>query len=115
MVDIRNLARAPLAAAELLLAATAPAWAGSTERVSISSSDEQGNDDSGYSAVALSADGRFVAFGSLASNLVPGDTNGWQDVFVHNRRPGVTKRVSLGPRGVQGNDQSYTPALSADG
>jgi Tol biopolymer transport system component len=65
--------------------------------------------------VVLSADGRFVAFQSSASNLVPGDTNGLDDIFVRDRLKGVTERVSLGPNGVQGNDGSSSPALSADG
>src|SRR5262249_36201765 len=44
---------------------------------------------------AISADGRYVAFASLAKNLVPGDTNGRWDIFVHERATGVTVRVSL--------------------
>ena len=55
--------------------AAMPAWAhGTTERVSVSSGGAQGNSVS--SDPAISADGRFVAFESAASNLVPGDTNG---------------------------------------
>ena len=61
----------------------APAWAGSTERVSLGPRGAQANDAS--IAAALSADGRFVAFGSRATNLVPGDTNGATDVFVRTR------------------------------
>ncbi len=64
--------------------AALPAWAqGTTERVSVSTGGAQGN---GYSETsALSANGRFVAFRSYASNLVPGDTNNEVDVFVHTR------------------------------
>ena len=51
----------------------------------MSSSGKQGNDRSGGLGVALSAGGRFVAFDSDATNLVPGDTNGWTDVFVRTR------------------------------
>jgi hypothetical protein len=51
----------------------------------------------------------------LANNLVPGDTNGFVDVFVRDRKTGKTKRVSVGPGGVQGNDASYDPSISADG
>ena len=54
---------------------------GDTWRVSLSSSGEQGNKDSG--AAAISADGRYVRFSSRATNLVAGDTNGLLDVFVH--------------------------------
>jgi hypothetical protein len=58
-----------------------PAWGqGTTERVSLGTGGVQGNGDSHYPA--LSADGRFVAFASEASNLVPGDTNDAEDVFV---------------------------------
>jgi uncharacterized repeat protein (TIGR01451 family) len=69
----------------------------------------------------MTPDGRFVAFASAASNLVPGDTNGVGDVFVRDRRTGVTERVSLGPKGVQGNGDSNfggiatAPAISDDG
>ena len=73
----------------------------------------QGNDDS--FDPAISADGRFVAFGSDATNLVPGDTNGSDDVFVRDRQTGTTRRVSVGPGGVQGNGASFDPAISADG
>jgi Tol biopolymer transport system component len=89
---------------------------GVTERASVGPNGVQGNGDSGsYATVVLSADGRFVAFQSSASNLVPGDTNGLDDIFVRDRLKGVTERVSLGPNGVQGNDGSSSPALSADG
>src|SRR5439155_1725953 len=64
---------------------------------------------------ALSADGRFVAFRSDATNLVAGDTNGTTDVFVHDRQTGATERMSVGSGGVQGNGFSAGPALSADG
>ena len=64
----------------------ATAWAQTTERVSVDSGGAQGNFYS-YSP-SISADGRYVAFRSLASNLVPGDTNGWQDVFVRDRGAG---------------------------
>jgi Tol biopolymer transport system component len=65
---------------------------------------------------AVSADGRFVAFSSSASNLVAGDTTGAGDVFVADRSTGDTTRVSLGPTGAEatGGD-SYSPAVSADG
>jgi len=53
---------------------------GTTRRVSVGPGSAQGNDSS-YEA-AISADGRFVAFNSDATNLVSGDTNGFTDVFV---------------------------------
>jgi Tol biopolymer transport system component len=86
---------------------------GTTERVSLGPNGRQGNADS--LRAALSANGRFVAFVSYASNLVPGDTNGTYDVFVHDRRTGTTERVSLGPNGRQGNGNSDNPSLSSDG
>src|SRR6185436_3877444 len=66
---------------------------GSTTRVSVGQLGIQGNAPS--MAPALSAGGRFVAFQSLASNLVLGDTNGVADVFVHDRDLGTTLRVSV--------------------
>ena len=67
---------------------------------------------------AISPDGRYVAFWSDATNLVANDTNGLTDVFVHDRVTGKNDRVSVGPGGVQANDDSYSggpPALSTDG
>jgi Tol biopolymer transport system component len=91
-----------------------PVWAhGSTERISLGLDGAQGN---GLSlAPAISADGRFVAFESEATNLVPGDSNSAPDVFVRDRRTGRTSRVSIGPKGAQSNRPSATPAISADG
>ena len=87
---------------------------GATERVSVSSSDEEGDSDS-EGQPSISADGRFVAFSSEASNLVGGDTNGREDVFVHDRETGVTERVSVSSSGVQGDDASRSASISADG
>jgi Tol biopolymer transport system component len=87
---------------------------GMTERVSLSSSERQGNRSSCF-GVAVSANGRLVAFASRASNLVRGDTNGAVDVFVRNRALGRTRRVSLRSDERQGNRSSLDPALSADG
>jgi Tol biopolymer transport system component len=86
---------------------------GTTERISVSSSGEQGNGYSYYASV--SADGRFVAFQSGASNLVAGDTNDYGDVFVRDRLTGTTELVSLSSWGDQGNSQSYWPSISPDG
>ena len=89
---------------------------GATERVSLSSTGEQGNSDSG-DAVAISGDGRFVAFKSYASNLVPQDTNEVRDVFVHDRATGATERVSVSSDGEQANAPCgyYNIEISADG
>lgn len=82
-------------------------------RVSVSSSGEAGNGAS--RGPSLSADGRYVAFHSGATNLVSGDTNGVDDVFVHDRQTGQTTRVSVGPGGAQGNGGSVVADISADG
>ncbi len=63
----------------------------------------------------LSADGRFVAFASAASNLVPGDTNRKTDVFVYDRLSGALERVSVSRSGRQANGNSANPRISADG
>ena len=81
----------------------------------LSKTDRQGNDYSGAGGLAISAKGRFVAFGSSASNLVPGDTNGFEDIFVHDRRSGRTERVSISTTGKQGNNLSMSPSISANG
>jgi len=86
---------------------------GVTERVSVDSSGGQADYNSFHPA--LSSDGQIVAFTSFATNLVPGDTNGQSDVFVHDRSTGVTERVSVDSSGNQGNGGSYLPSLSSDG
>jgi Tol biopolymer transport system component len=88
-------------------------WARRTTRVSVSSTGRQGGRES--RGTALSADGRYVAFLSWASNLVPGDVNDAEDAFVHDRRTGRTVQVSVSSRGVPGDDETFEPAMSADG
>ena len=90
-----------------------PLTTGTTTRVSVASDGEQGN--SGSSWPSISADGRYVAFESYASDLVGGDTNGYRDIFVHNRETGETSRVSVASDGGQGNGESRSPSISADG
>ena len=86
---------------------------GTTTRVSVSDAGAQGNAESRYPSI--SANGRYVGFGSPASNLVPDDTNGAFDVFVHDLRTGTTTRVSVSDAGVQGNAESFETAVSATG
>lgn len=86
---------------------------GTSARVSVGSDGSQGN--SGAETVVISADGRWVAFHSYSSNLVPDDSNNRADVFVHDRQSGTTTRVSVSSAGVQANDDSRGPAISADG
>jgi Tol biopolymer transport system component len=66
----------------------------------------------------MSADGRYVAFVSPATNLVPGDTNRRPDAFVRDRATGTTVRVDVRGNGGQargGFDGVVQVALSADG
>ena len=88
---------------------------GTTTRVSIASNGTPGNGSSEYASI--SADGRFVAFLSEASNLVPNDFNGVSDVFVHDRDTGETTMVSVASDGSQGNDGPLRvpPVISDDG
>jgi Tol biopolymer transport system component len=100
-----------------VLAATS--WAApepATQRVSVSSS---GGQAGGLSfEPALSGSGRFVAFQSLASDLVPGDTNGVVDVFVFDRRSRRLERVSVSSSGAEATGGTIAvepPWLSACG
>ena len=65
----------------------------------------------------MSADGRYVAFVSRASNLAgdPDDVFGSEDVFVFDRFIRATRRVSLGAGGAQADGMSSDPSISADG
>ncbi len=92
---------------------TADARSQETLRASIDSSGAEGNAGSGRPWI--SADGRFVTFASGASNLVPGDTNAADDIFVHDLITGVTTRVSVDFTGAEANFHSYWPQVSADG
>jgi len=92
-----------------------------TTRASVAAHGTQGNRVSAQPAI--SANGRYVAFGSNASNLVAGDTNGIVDVFVHDRVAGATTRVDISTRGAQTAhadpdttlEDSEQPTISADG
>jgi Tol biopolymer transport system component len=86
---------------------------GETTRVSVANDGSQANGDS--FAPAISGDGRYVAFSSSASNLVAGDQNGANDIFVRDRVANTTTRVSIGLGGAEPNAGSFTPAISTDG
>jgi len=86
---------------------------GTTTRVSVGRGGVQADGDS--VSPSISADGRYVAFESDATNLVPEDTNRRADVFVHDRLIGVTTRVSVATGGAQGAGDSGRPRISADG
>jgi Tol biopolymer transport system component len=87
--------------------------------VSVASDGTQAN--SATLSAAISGDGRYVAFMSYATNLVPGDTNGTTDIFRHDLKTGETVRVSVGPGGRQssgglrGSAGSSLPSISRDG
>jgi WD40-like Beta Propeller Repeat len=85
----------------------------STERVSVSSEGRQANGTS--TRPVLDAAGDLVAFDSSASNLVPDDTNGLLDVFVHSRSTGATERVDVSSTGEQANGSGNSPSISAEG
>jgi len=86
---------------------------GTMERVSVDSNGLQANGESKESS--LSRDGRYIAFRSLASNLVAGDTNGWSDIFVRDQITGTTERVSTHTNGTEGDSNNQNAAISADG
>ena len=86
---------------------------GQTICVSLAPDGSQGNDDS--DTAAISWNGQFVAFHSVASNLVPGGTSGVKQVFVRDCTAGTTTLVSVTPGGNEGNGVSLNPTLSADG
>jgi Tol biopolymer transport system component len=91
-------------------------WTGKTTRVSVASDGTEA--DGASSSPTLSGNGRFVAFMSSADNLVPGDTNGEPDVFVHDRRTGQTTRVSVASDGSQpapGSYQTLVADITPDG
>ena len=91
----------------------AQAAPGDFTRVSVSSSEAQGN---AYSRDGdVSADGRFVVFWSGANNLVAGDTNEWEDLFLRDRQTGETTRISVSSSEAQADNGSYNPAISNDG
>lgn len=87
--------------------------AGTTSRVSVDSLGTQANGLSDFPVV--SANGRYVVFSSLASNLVAGDVGGFQDIFRHDRQTGQTILISQSSAGAQGNGNSFVSAISADG
>lgn len=101
----------------LLMLGIGSASAGNT-RVSVASDGSEGNNHAGQALI--SANGRFVAFDSSASNLVGNDTNNAWDVFVHDRQTHQTTRVSVASDGREANadarnQSERAPAISADG
>jgi hypothetical protein len=85
----------------------------STELLSVSSTGTAGNAAS--SGASISADGRFVAYQSIANNLVANDTNAAADVFVRDRATSTTELVSVSSTGTAANGASSLASISADG
>ena len=97
----------------LAFASETSAVASGVERVGVDTAGNQGDKDS--STAAMSADGRFVAFVSSATNLVVEDTNQQRDIFVHDRQTGITERVSVAANGDEADGESLSAAISGDG
>jgi Tol biopolymer transport system component len=87
---------------------------GAIERVSLTHDGGQALGGASGSG-SMSDDGRFIAFTSAATNLVPGDTNGVQDVFLLDRAVGKVRRLSVGAAGEEADGRSYGTVLSGDG
>lgn len=89
---------------------------GETERVSVSGQENEANSGKYWTWVAISGNGRFVAFDSDADNLVSRDGNPLSDIFVRDRAAGRTYLLDVNPAGTQGNQGAQDQmALSADG
>ncbi|MEV6487229.1 hypothetical protein AB0M20_01125, partial [Actinoplanes sp. NPDC051633] len=86
---------------------------GRTSRVSVSSTGVQSDEESFMPD--LGATGRYVVFSSGATNLVSGDTNGVEDVFLRDRTGGITERISVSSGGAQGDDESWGSSINPDG
>lgn len=84
-----------------------------TERVSLTAANAQSNGHSGNPAISRT--GRYVAFDSIATNLVAGDTNASSDIYVRDRQLLTTTRVSTNSAGLQANGVSTNPSISLDG
>ncbi len=82
-------------------------------RVSVDNGGDEGNGRSRNSSI--SSHGRYVAFESVASNLVDGDANGVSDIFVYDRFMNTVERISIDNDGTEGNSGSYSPGISGDG
>lgn len=86
---------------------------GKITRVSVSSNGSEPNYNS-YQP-SISADGRYIAFMSYATNLVEGSNDYYSNIFVHDRNTGATTRISVSPTGEDADGNSFAPSISADG
>jgi Tol biopolymer transport system component len=90
---------------------------GSIQRISVATNGTQGNQASSVALepLAVSTDGRYVAFSSYANTLAANDGYAGRDVFVRDRIAGTTELISIGLNGQPANAQSYRASISADG
>lgn len=86
---------------------------GTTVPVSVTVTGEQTNGGGG--APSISADGRFVAFETGSTNFIPGDTNGFGDIYLKDMLTGAVTRVSVPSTGGEPNNESMTASISGDG
>lgn len=96
----------PLASAQVSLVSTTSAGVQATGESAVLAEEQ---------LVSVSADGRYACFTSLASDLIPFDGNGVQDVFVKDRQTGVIERISVGPGGIEGNGASTIARITSNG
>ena len=88
-------------------------WSQTTTRVSVDSAG--GNSDNSSNAPSISSDGRYVAFQSAATDLVPAGSNGLVQIFVHDRQTITTTQASVNSGGQEGDSPSSAPSISGDG
>jgi Tol biopolymer transport system component len=92
---------------------SASTYTPTTSRVAVTTSGVEANGES--NSPSLTQDGRFVAFASDSTNLVPGDTNAHTDIYVRDRTNNTTERVSVSATGAQLDDLSFTPEIAPNG
>jgi Tol biopolymer transport system component len=114
---MRSILTAPLLTAALLASVVAPAHAAKDDLLFVSRASDPGGaaGDAGSFRSSISADGRFVAFSSNASNLSDAADNAVTDVFVRDLQTNATTYVSHDPAGAPGDGRSFWPSISADG
>ena len=88
---------------------------GNTSRISIASDGTQANGSSTTTHSSFSADGRFIVYGSDASNLIANDTNGTSDIFVYDRITGINDLAVRNTDGSQIQKTCFDPVISANG
>jgi Tol biopolymer transport system component len=92
------------------------AQTGAISLISTNAAGEQGDEANGFTSLAISADGRYVAFDSRSTNMVPDDTNQKADIFLKDTQTGQITPISADPSGQLGLEDSYSSvSLSADG